>query len=57
MLQAAMECRGGLTMEEGAMMMTTESMNVPSSRVGKSDGDCNGNGNGDSDSGGYAFNN
>ncbi len=52
-----MECRGGLPMEEGAMMMTTESMNVLSGGVGKGDGDCNGNGDGNSDSGGNAFNN
>ncbi len=52
MLQAAMECRGGLTVEEGAMMMTTESTSVPSGGVGKGDGDCNGNGDGNSDSGG-----
>ncbi len=35
--------RGGLTMEEGAMMMMTESTNVPFGGVGKGDGDCNGN--------------
>jgi hypothetical protein len=29
-----MECRGGLTMEEGAMMTTTLSTNVLLSRVG-----------------------
>jgi hypothetical protein len=29
MLQVAMEWRGGMTVEEGAMMTTTESMNVP----------------------------
>jgi hypothetical protein len=37
-------------------MKTTESMNVPSGRVGKGDGNCNSNGDGDSDSGGNAFN-
>ncbi len=57
-----MECGGGgATVEEGAMMTTTESMSVPSSGVGKGDGDCDGNndgdGDGDSDSGGDAFNN
>jgi hypothetical protein len=57
MLQAAMECRGRLTMEEGVMMTTTESTSVPSGGVGKGDGDCDGDGDGDSDSGGDAFNN
>ncbi len=52
-----MQCRGGLTVEEGAMMMTTESTSVSSGGVGKGDGDCDGNGDGDSDSGGDAFNN
>jgi hypothetical protein len=50
LLQAAMECRGGLTMEEGVMMTTMELMNVPFSRVGKGDSNDNGNGGGDSDS-------
>jgi hypothetical protein len=57
MLQAAIECRGGLTVEEGAMMMTTELTDLPSGRAGKGDGDCGGNGDGDSDSGGNSFNN
>ncbi len=57
MLQAAIECRGGLTVEEGAMMTTTESTNVPFGGVGKGDGDYDGDGDGDSDSGGDAFNN
>ncbi len=52
-----MECRGGLTVEEGVMMMTTESMSVPSGGVGKGDGNCDNDGDGDSDSGGNAFNN
>ncbi len=39
------------------MMMTTELTSVPSSRVGKGDGNCNGNGDGNSDSGSEAFNN
>jgi hypothetical protein len=50
MLQAAMECRGGLTVEEGVMMTMMESMNVLFSGVGKGDGNNNGNGDGDSDS-------
>ncbi len=49
-----MECRGGLTVEEGAMMTTTELTSVSSGGVGKGDGDCNGNGDGDNDSGGNA---
>ncbi len=49
-----MECRGGLTMEEGAMMTMTESTNVPFGGVGKGDGDCDGDGDGNSDSGGNA---
>ncbi len=57
MLQAAMECRGGLTVEEGAMMTTTELMNVPFGGVGKGDGDCDGDCDGGSDSGGNTFNN
>ncbi len=59
MLQATMEYRGGLTVEEGVMIATTESTSVPSGGVGKGDGDGDGNGdgNGDSDSGGDAFNN
>ncbi len=52
-----MECRGGLTMEEGAMMTMTKLMSVPSGGVGKGDGDCDSNGDGDSDSGGDTFNN
>jgi hypothetical protein len=32
MLQAAMEQRGGLTVEEGVMMTITESTNVPFGR-------------------------
>ncbi len=52
MLQATIECRGGLTVEEGAMMTTTESMNVPLGGVGKGDSNCNGDGDGDSDGGG-----
>ncbi len=52
-----MECRGGLTVEEGAMMTTIELINVPSGGVGKGDGDCNGNGDGNSESGGNTFNN
>ncbi len=54
MLQATMECRGGLTVEDGAIMTTTESTNNPLGGVGKGDGDCDGNGDGDSDSGGNA---
>jgi hypothetical protein len=57
MLQAAMECRVGLTVEEGTMMMTTESTNVPFGGVGKGDRDCDSDGDGDSDSGSDAFNN
>jgi hypothetical protein len=57
MLQAVMECRGGLTMEEGAMMKMTESTNVPFGGVGKGDGVCNGDGDGNSDSDGNTFNN
>ena len=49
-----MECRGGLTVEKGAMMTTTESTNVPFGGVGKGDGDCDGDGDGDIDSGGDA---
>ncbi len=52
-----MECRGGLTVEEGAMMTTMESTNVLSSGVGKGDGICNGDGDGNSESGGDTFNN
>ncbi len=52
-----MECKGGLTMEEGAMMMMMESTTVPFGGVGKVDGNCNSNGDGNSDSGGNAFNN
>ncbi len=55
-LQAAMECRGGLTAEEGAMMMMTESTNVPFGWFGKGDGDCDSNGDSDSESGGNTFN-
>jgi hypothetical protein len=50
MLQTVMECRGGLTMEEGVMMTTTELMNVTFSGVSKGYGDYNGDGDGDSDS-------
>jgi hypothetical protein len=57
MLQAAVECRGGLTIEEGVMMTMTESANVPSGGVGKGYGNCDGDGDGDSDSGGDGFNN
>ncbi len=57
MLQAAMECKGGLTVEEGAMITTTELTNVPIGVVGKGDGNCDSNGDGDSDSGRDAFNN
>jgi hypothetical protein len=57
MLQAAMQCRGGLTVEEGVMMMRTELTNVPFAGVGNGDGDCDGNGDGDSDSGSDTFNN
>jgi hypothetical protein len=49
-----MERRGGLTMEEGAMMTTTELTNVPFGGVGKGDGNCDGDGDGDSDSCGNA---
>jgi hypothetical protein len=52
-----MECRGGLTVEKGAMMTTTESTNVPSGAVGKGDSNCNIDGDGNSDSGVNAFNN
>jgi hypothetical protein len=38
MLQAAMECRGVLTVEEGVMITTMESTSVPSGGVGKGDG-------------------
>jgi hypothetical protein len=44
MLQAVMECRGGLTMEERAMMTMTESTIFPFGGVGKGDGDCYGDG-------------
>ncbi len=57
MLQAAMECRGGLTVEERAMMTMMEETIVPFKGVGKGDGDCYGDGDGDIDSGGYTFNN
>ncbi len=57
MLQAVMEWRGRLTVEEGAMMTTAELMNVLFGGVGKGDGNCNGDGDGGSDSGGNAFNN
>jgi hypothetical protein len=50
MLQAAMKCKGGLTMEEGMMMTLTELMNVTFSGVGKGDGNNNSDGDGDSDS-------
>jgi hypothetical protein len=49
--------QGGLTMEEGAMITTTKSTNVPSGGVGKGNGDCDGDGDGNSDSDGDAFNN
>ncbi len=52
-----MECRGGLTLEEGAIMTTTELTSVPSGGAGKGDGNCDGDGDGNSDSGGNAFNN
>ncbi len=52
-----MECKGGLTVEEGVMMTTTESTNVPFEGVGKGDGDCDGDGDGNSDSGTNPFNN
>jgi hypothetical protein len=55
MLIAVMECKGGMTVEEGAMMMTTELTSVQFRGVGKNDGDCDGDGDGDSDSGGDAF--
>ena len=45
-----MECRGGLTVEEGVMMTMTELMNITFSGVGKCDGNNNGDGDGDSDS-------
>ncbi len=51
-LQAVMECRGELTMEEGAMMMMMELVNIPFGRVGRGDSDCDGNGDNDSDSDG-----
>jgi hypothetical protein len=57
MLHAAMECRGGLTKEEGAMMRMTESTGILSSGVGKGDGGCNSDSDGNSDSGSNAFNN
>jgi hypothetical protein len=50
MLQAAMICRGGLTVEEGVMMTTKEVIYVPFSGVGKGDSNNNSNGDGDSDS-------
>jgi hypothetical protein len=37
MLQAMMECRGGLAMEEWGMMTTMVSTNVPFGRVSKGD--------------------
>ncbi len=52
-----MECRGGLTVEEGTMMTTTESTNIPFRGVDKGDGDCKGGGDGENDSGSNAFNN
>ncbi len=50
MLQAVMECRGGLTVEGWVMITMTESMNIPFSGVGKGDSDSDGNSDGDSDS-------
>ncbi len=50
-MQAMMECRGGLTVEEGATMTMTESMNVPLGGVGKGDGNCNSSSDDNSDSG------
>ncbi len=52
-----MECKGGLTIEEGAMMMMMESTTLPIGGVGKVDGNCDSNSDGNSDSGGDAFNN
>ncbi len=49
MLQAVMECRGGLSVEEGAMVTTMESTNIPFGGVGKGDGNCNCNSDGKSD--------
>jgi hypothetical protein len=43
--------QGGAEVQEGAMVTTTESTNVPFGGVGKGDGDCDGDGDGDSDSG------
>ncbi len=50
-----MEFRGELSVEEGAMMTTTESTNIPLRGVGKGAGDCDGDGDGDSDSGSNAI--
>ncbi len=47
-----MGCRGGLTLEEGAMMTTTESTKVPFREFDKGDGNCTSGGDGDSDSDG-----
>ncbi len=52
-----MECRGGLTVEEGTMLTAMESTKVLSDGVGKGDSNCDGNSDGNSDSGGNAFNN
>ncbi len=52
-----MQGGGGLAVEEGAMMTTMVSTNVPFSGVGKGDGNCNGNSDGNSNSGGDTFNN
>jgi hypothetical protein len=57
MVQSAMECRGGLTVEEGGMMMMMESTNAPFGGVGKGDGNCVSDGDDDSYSGSNAFNN
>ncbi len=50
MLQAAMECRGGLTVEKGGLVTIMESANFPFGRVGKGDGNCDEDGDGDSNS-------
>ncbi len=55
--EGLMDFMGGMTMEEGAMMTTMKSTNVPFSRVGKGDGNCNSNSDCDSDSGLDTFNN
>ncbi len=53
-----MECRVGLTVEEGVMMTTIKPTTIPFGGVGKGDGDCDSNSDGNNDNGsGNAFNN